>query len=769
MISRERLISIASLLTRFSLAAIIFLLPIYFAWFQENFTVFDLNKSAALHLFLAVAFIAWLLEAALRGRFIIFGGRRLIGLFGILGVVFLLSTLFSLHPQISLWGSYERQQGLYNLWHYIVFSFLVIQSLGDESGRKMVLRSLMASSALVCLYGLAQAFGLDPLSWGENPQERIFSSFGQPNFLGHFLVVVLPLTLFACAWLKVREAERLVYRLLVGAQLACLLFTYSRSAWLALAVTIFFFLLWLLFRNGRRKTAFAVVALAIVMAAVLIFSPLRQTIVGRSSGLQLSTVSRLTSFLDLSGGSNRIRLFYWQAVIKDFEQSSWERKLIGYGPDTIASVYVRYYDIDWGYYESLNSFPDRAHNLILDIVLQFGLFGLVAFVCLTTIALSRLWRALKGKNGEEYWFGVALFASFLAYGINNLFSFSLTAMALIFFLLIALAWSALGRGEGREYTLDFFRPASRGLIIGSVTVFLFVLIYSYSIKPLVADYYYFQVKKDEAIGDCRAMMTGMEKVMSWYPLSHYYQRAYLHHGTNCFSAAPTQEAKQNLATSLLEEAALIPDKERQFYTVIDLAHMYSLLAFYIDAKYYVEAEKYYRQLLDVNPNITVTYQDYGRLMMWQERYDEALALYEQGLAVTPSLVNPPPSTHLGGIAYQRGYFHELIGSVYEAEKKSSMAEAEYRLALADNPRQSSAMKRLADLAYARKDIHTAIEYNRKGFDIEPMKAIWPFSLATLYKEKSDKVQALEYARQAVVIEPTNTVMKTLLTELEKKQ
>jgi len=97
---------------------VVFFVPIYFAWFQENYTIFDLNKSVALHLLLAITIISWLIQISLEGKFQWEGNKLLCILGTAVAVVFLLSTVFSLHPVISLWGSYERQQGLYNLWHY---------------------------------------------------------------------------------------------------------------------------------------------------------------------------------------------------------------------------------------------------------------------------------------------------------------------------------------------------------------------------------------------------------------------------------------------------------------------------------------------------------------------------------------------------------------------------------------------------------------------------------------------------------------------------
>ncbi len=243
---------LSSVISRQLTNGILFFIPIYFAWFQENYTVFDLNKSAALHALVALALAAWLVEIALSGRFSWSGNRRIGWLLLIVAVSFLISTIFSLHPAISLWGSYERAQGFYNLFHYLAVFFLLLISIRDRKQVETSIIALISGAGIVCAYGLLQSLAFDPLHWGDGPQARIFSSFGQPNFLGHYIVAVLPLTLYAAVYIARQSYQKFIAGLLVAAELICLLYTYSRSAWLALLATLMCLGLWLLFRARKR-------------------------------------------------------------------------------------------------------------------------------------------------------------------------------------------------------------------------------------------------------------------------------------------------------------------------------------------------------------------------------------------------------------------------------------------------------------------------------------------------------------------------------------
>ena len=52
------------------------------------------------------------------------------------------------------------------------------------------MRSLMASTAIVSVYAIVQFLGMDPLRWGGATFEldRVFSTLGNPDVLGGFLV-----------------------------------------------------------------------------------------------------------------------------------------------------------------------------------------------------------------------------------------------------------------------------------------------------------------------------------------------------------------------------------------------------------------------------------------------------------------------------------------------------------------------------------------------------------------------------------------------------
>lgn len=767
--TREKIIDLCLRLQRYGIYSLVFFIPIYFAWFQENYTVFDLNKAVAMHVLLSIVIVSWLTEICLTRQWK-WGGNKVLGIIGIvLGIVFLISTFFSIHPIISFLGSYERQQGLYNLLSYLGVGLFTLIAIKNIDYLKNLIFALLVGSAVVCVYGLIQAFGLDFLKWGEPGLQRIFSSFGQPNFLGHYIVVVFPFTLYAIFFLSRNLYIRFLYIILAATQVACLIFTFSRGAWIAFGFSLFLFVIWYLIKKNKRKLAFLLILPVIILSALLCVNGIRKTVLVSLSERNFNTAYRLVSIFNFQDGSNKIRLYYWNASFHIFSEASLGRKLFGYGPEVLPDLYVKAYQPEWAYYERINSFPDRAHNFIIDIIFQFGVVGFLVLTFLFGYILRKLNRyAWNEPDGNNFWLAVSFLFALIAYGVNNLFSFSLVGMNVILYSLLAGAWLVGNNFLQKEYKIKFFQPLSLFVLSSAFSFFLLMLIYNYNIKPLVADYFYFKVKKAETRGDCRLVLDNMEKTLEWYPVSHYYARAYLHHGTNCFLAITDKESQKQLAANLLEQAGRIPKSDWQYLTMLDLAHMYTMLAYYIDDKYYGEAESLYNQLLEVGPMITTTYQDFGRMRMTQGKYEEAIILFKKGIEISRlDETKPPIEEHVVAVYQQVAYFYNLQGTSFLKEKKYDQALFALKRAVDLNPFEGTYYKDIADFYYQNNNISEAIKYNELGSKIAPQSQLWSYLLALLYNDQGDKKRALEYANIALTLEPTNQKIINFIEELKE--
>ncbi|MDD5031954.1 MAG: O-antigen ligase family protein [Patescibacteria group bacterium] len=775
----NKIIKICDYLQEIILSGIVFLVPIYFAFVQENFNAFELNKSVVFRILLTIAFLAFAAGVFIKGIGHWRPFKKLFSLLALLGLSFFVSTYFSLHPDLSFWGNCGRQQGFYNFLHYWLFFVLLAVNFRSWARIKKIIAVAIISSSFVSLYGLLQYFNLDPLDWKEKAlyTGRIFSTLGQPNFLGQYLIIIIPLTVFYLIFICRSFIFRFLLFVLILSQLTCLVFSYSRAAWLGLAVSLFVFLLLFFWAKGFKKTF--LVSIGLIFLIILSAFSFGIYYSHRDFSLErgVSISGRIKSAFDLRAGSNKARLYYWRSAWQEFKQAGEGRKLFGYGPETLADVFVKYYRPEWGVYEKINAFPDRSHNLIFDLVLQFGLAGLVLTALFLGYILSATAKYLKNSPAtKEYWLVVAILTSLSGYFVNNLFSFSLTVGYVYFYILLALLAVITFPGAFLSYspaeTLDrsgkkFFHPLS--LILIWLTLFFLsaILILYYNINAWRADYYYMKVKKAEIKKDCRAILDNMEKVVQLNPMSTFYKEHYIYYNLNCFDSAASKESRLDLYNNIMSMANSVGPREYSFYTWTHIAHAKSLFGYYIDPAYYNAAEEDYGRLIKINPFITTTYEDLGRMRLWQKDYEEAMANFAKAAAIFPDLDSPYLNNeHREEIKSEQVRLFEMMGLTASFKKDWDMALDYYQQALELDPHYPRLYKETADVYYKKGDLGRAISYNERGYRLNPKDSAWPLAIALLYQEQGDRVRAMEYAEEAKELSPENDEIKSLINQLK---
>ena len=192
----------------------------------------------------------------------------------------------------------------------------------------------MLAGALVALYAVCQYAGLDPIHWGTLPfaAGRAFSTFGNPDLLGTYLVLPL-LVAPALTLTEDRNGWRVVYGLCFFLLAAAWVVAFTRGAWIGGIVGLA--LLTVAVVRGRvRLLAGDLVSLAVAAAAVVV---LVVRSLGSSSDLT-NVATRFRSILDTGSGSALTRREIWKSAV----QMVRDRPLVGHGPDTFRLVFRQY-------------------------------------------------------------------------------------------------------------------------------------------------------------------------------------------------------------------------------------------------------------------------------------------------------------------------------------------------------------------------------------------------------------------------------------------
>jgi O-antigen ligase/Flp pilus assembly protein TadD len=339
-------------------------------------------------------------------------------------LIYIISTALSISPSISLFGSYQRLQGLYSTFSYIALFFVAVANLRQRAQVERLLTTVVVTSLPVSLYGILQRYQLDPLPWGGDTRERVTGHMGNAIFLGAYLIMAAMAVLgrvVASFRAVMQETEGLavntiraaIYIFIFAVNLVAIWFTQSRGPQLGLLAGLFFFFILLALHYRVRWLVLTTVGLAAATAAFLIVLNIPE---GPLKGLnEVQGVGRLARMFDeIEGrtGTGRVRVLIWSGVVQllmphaplaepNGAPDIWNslRPLIGYGPEALHVAYNRFYPPELGQLEARNASPDRSHNETFDALAFTGVIGLLVYLVLfiAVFYYSLKWLGLIGS------------------------------------------------------------------------------------------------------------------------------------------------------------------------------------------------------------------------------------------------------------------------------------------------------------------------------------------------------------------------------------
>lgn len=315
-----------------------------------------------------------------------------------------------------------------------------------------VITAFLLVSLLVSTYGIHQELiGVEQLATWNDPNSpfakdtRVYSYLGNPNLLGGYLLSAIALSIAAVfiwrSWLQKALAVTMV-----GVNSACLYFTDSRGAWLAMAVMIIVLLLLLYFWWREYLPRFWRVWLL-----PLVFGGLGGFLLVAIISLEPLRLRFLSIFAGRADDSNNFRINVWEAVfkmIKDYPLTG-----IGPGHDAFNQVYPRYMN---SRYPALS-----AYSIFLEHLVEMGYVGLGCFVWLIVVTfnygirqINRL-RSLKDQHGLWVIAATAAIVGLLAHGIVDTVWYRPQISTLWWFMLAILAsqWETVKTEEMEQNQL----------------------------------------------------------------------------------------------------------------------------------------------------------------------------------------------------------------------------------------------------------------------------------------------------------------------------
>lgn len=345
------------------------------------------------------------------------------------------ATVLSVDPSWSLRGSPWRSEGFGAYLGYAAV-FLSSLAVGRSGYAARWQVAVIACGAVVALYGIAQYLGYE---WLVRDSQRLdwfqaFSTSGNANFLGAYMVLIFPLAVAAALMARQSTAAGL-WICAAGTLFLAALCTYSRAAWAALAAEILLLGLWLpRLRPGVPRGRIIALTLALAFVTIVFVVP-GGPLAPRAKDVTLT--SRIRSGMEYQGPAVQSRLY----LLKETASLLIRRPLLGYGPEAFPLIFPQEWDQERQ--RLFGDFPvtiDKAHNDTLDLAMSIGLLGVLAFWGVFGVSLHRA-LGIARALGPQSLLGAALATGLLSYWFDLQFQFSAVSVAPVF-------WSALGIAAG---------------------------------------------------------------------------------------------------------------------------------------------------------------------------------------------------------------------------------------------------------------------------------------------------------------------------------
>ncbi|MCL4208615.1 O-antigen ligase family protein [Patescibacteria group bacterium] len=441
--------------------------PFFFTWVNEE--LFEFNKMLLVYGSSILIGLAWSWRMIINKK-IIFKKTYLDWAILAFVVSQVLSTIFSIHPRTSIFGYYTRfHGGLLSTFSYVTLYYALVSNFNRQQFKKL-LTSIFIAGLGVALYAIPEHFGHSPSCllitgkfnvdcWVQKVQDRIFGTFGQPNWLAAYAVLLLPIgvSLFINRQLtQIKDNVTKNLGLLAGitsiALLLVVIFTQSRSGFLGLGIAFAGYLIGLailFFKDFRsQKVTFPSKNLIIIGAVFLglaayygtpytpsVKSLLTHQISQPTENSEQPTANRL----DLGGtDSGEIRKIVWTGAFR-----VWQRyPIFGSGVETFAYSYYKDRPMEHNLVSEWDFLYNKAHNELLNFLATTGIVGLTAYLSLFIVFAIKVLGLIfkkdeKAKYLEDKILAIGMSAGLVALFISNTLGFSTVMVSTLMFLFFA--------------------------------------------------------------------------------------------------------------------------------------------------------------------------------------------------------------------------------------------------------------------------------------------------------------------------------------------
>ncbi len=503
---------IAERIIEYTFYGLIFFVPIIFLPITSE--LFEFNKMILVYLGASIIFVAWLFKSVSDGFVFLKRTPLDIPIFLFLAAN-IITTVFSVDTHISIFGHYSRfHGGLLSTISYILLFYALVAFFDKEKVIRL-LKVLLLSGAIVAIYAILQhpnplfrnpdgSFrGIDAGYWKQNSQARAFSTLGHPNWLAAFIAMIIPIA-FAFLVLVKRTWEKLLFTVLLIAYFLAFTFTYSRGGTVGLVVTIITLIAgfivafrkqiiaFILARNYLNlvkllfppKSGFFIILVLLGWAATIFFWG--NAFTTRGVNLNAIFAENDTQLATAGPETGRIRLIVWSGAFEGFKNSP----LLGTGLETFAYSYYQNRPAEHNLTSEWTLLYNKAHNEFVNYLATTGIIGFASYLFfIITFFLIVLTYLYRNTSTWRKIFVISALAGFSGYLAQNVFGFSVVAIALLFFLTPAFLFIFADLAKPAKFPLNFLK-SKLVLPAKMLTILIGILLIAGVSLMWLGDYFY---------------------------------------------------------------------------------------------------------------------------------------------------------------------------------------------------------------------------------------------------------------------------------------
>lgn len=669
---------------------------------------------------------------------------------------FSLTTITSIQPYQSFWGTLERMGGLWTFWHYFVFFVILTAILKTKEEWFIFLEITVLVGVISAFYGFGQKTNFS-FFLGSGNRARIFGTIGNAAlFAGYQIInVFLALTLFFRAENTKNQKRFFAFAVLV--MTIAVMMTAVRGSVLGLMVGFLVFAITYIRVLGSKKAAHILkifIIILIILGGGLLL--IRNSDFVKNSNY----LNRLTD-LSINSYTIQTRVWAWHAGLQGWSESV-QRIVLGWGPENFNIPFSKYFNPKFFAGIGSETLFDRAHNMFIEVLVTMGLIGFISYLGIFITLFTELGKKIKERLSETI-YGIGLISLVIAYIIHNSFIFDTSANFIAFFSVLGfISYLSVSNKKIEQVTVDGKRKANPGpsrTLYQAVTGILFiavaVLIYQTNIRQSKANYTTTRAIVRGWNNDFNGAIEKYKEAVAYnvpgkYEYRNRFAQYIVEYSTGQSSLSPTLIDTVRLAISEVQKNA--DDYPNDYLPQLYLSRLNIILGRNDPTSpYNDEALKHSLIALKISPTFVRTHYEIAQAYLNKKDTAKAIEYFKKAAELNPDV--GLSYWYWGIVEIERGNIDSGLDLVNKAFAKGYQASEQDYL-------------RLVNIYLKRNDFKSIAALYEGLIQIKPRVAQYHASLAVAYAKIGRIDDAVNQARQAIAIDPSfeneaNSFIKSL--------